>query len=109
MNQLQNQAEKCPFPQGQSPSKILWAVLQTAAVSSSFCVHPAPVITGIPSLKSICPTGKTLEEGVGGQGLGEEWQLWGAMKQLAVLGATGNGDWHHVLRRMGIKTRMDGS
>lgn len=60
-------------------------------------------------LKSVCPTGKTLEEGVGAQGLGEGWQLRGVMKRPAVFAATGSGDWHHILRRTGIKTKVDGS
>ena len=96
MNQLQNQAKKCRFPRSQSrsPSRIPRVALQTAAGSSSLCIHPAPVITERPSLKSIFPAGKTLEEGVGAQGLGEGWQLWAVTKRPAVLSATGSGDWH---------------
>lgn len=71
MNQLQSQVEKCWFPWGQRPSSIPRAALQTSAGSPSLRVHPAPGITKMPRLKSAWPTGKTLEEGVGAQGLGE--------------------------------------
>lgn len=105
MNQLQNQAKKCWLPWGQSPSPrlILQAALQTAVCSFSLHIHPVPVITEVPSLKSVFPAGKTLEERVGTQDLGEGWQLWCVTKQLAVLGAISSGDQHHTLRRMRIK------
>lgn len=111
MNQLQNQAKKCWLPWGQSPSPslILQAALQTAVRSFSLHIHPVPVITKVPSLKSVFPAGKTREERVGTQDLGEGWQLWCVTKQLAVLGAIGSGDRHHTLRRTRIKSKMERS
>lgn len=61
MNHLQNKPRNTSFPEAEAPAP-------------SLPIHPSPVSTGMPSLKSIFPTGKTLEEGIGAQGLGEGWQ-----------------------------------
>lgn len=59
------------------------------------------------ALKTVFTTGKTLEERAGAQGLREGWQLWGVTDQPAVLDATDRDNWHHTLRKTGIKRRMD--
>lgn len=53
----------------------------------------------MPALKTVFTTGKTLEEGVGAQGLGEGWQLWGVTDQPAILGATDSDDPHPQKKR----------